>query len=106
MFKAAGGLGVPRLVGVVANTDEPGVSFGRTQPWFKKTMGRGGAGLLLLVLANPPQGYVLQALKQGHGALGYGQLVCGVFDSARDAYHLPKGAFDAHHMGWDQELFG
>ena len=105
MFKPASGLGVPKLVGVAANTDDPGVNFARAEPWFKKTMGRSGAGLLLLALIDPPQGYVLKTLQQGSGALGYGQLVCGVYDLSGNAYHLPKGAYDTYHMGWDQELF-
>ena len=106
MFKPASGLGVPKLVGVVANTDEPGVTFARAESWFKKTMGRSGAGLLLLVQINPPQSYVLDALQQGRGALGYGQVVCGVYDLSGNAYYLPKGDYDTYHMGWDQELFG
>jgi hypothetical protein len=106
MFKPASGLGVPKLVGVVANTDEPGVTFARAEPWFKKTMGRSGAGLLLLAQVNPPQSYVSKTLQQGHGALGYGQLVCGVYDLSANAYYLPKGAYDTYHMGWNQELFG
>jgi hypothetical protein len=105
MFKPAAGLGVPKLVAVVANTDDPGVTFARTEPWFKKTMGRSGAGLLLLAQLNPPQSYVLKTLHQGTGVLGYGQLVCGVFDLSGNAYHLPKGAFDTYHMAWNQELF-
>jgi hypothetical protein len=105
MVKPASGLGVPKLVGVVSNTDEPGVTFARTGSWFKKTMGRSGAGLLLLVQVNPSQGYLAEALQQGHGALGYGQLVCGVYDLSANVYYLPKGAYDAYHMGWDQELF-
>ena len=55
MFKPVAGLGVPKLVGVVANTDAPSVTFARAEPWFKKTMGRSGAGLLLLAQLNPPQ---------------------------------------------------
>lgn len=106
MFKPAAGFGVPKLVGVVANTDQPGVNFAQAEPWFKKTMGRSGAGLLLLTLINPPQGYVLKTLQQGRGALGYGQLACGVYDLSGNAYYLPKGDFDTYHMGWDQELFG
>jgi len=106
MFKPAAGLGVPKLVGVVANTDQPDVNFARAEPWFKKTMGRSGAGLLLIAQLSPPQSYVLKALQQGSGALGYGQLVCGVYDLSGNAYHLPKGAYDTYHMGWDQELFG
>jgi len=106
MFKPAAGLGVPKLVGVVANTDEPSVTFARAEPWLKKTMGRSGAGLLLLLQLNPPQSYVAKTLQQGHGALGYGQLVCGVYDLSANAYYLPKGAYDTYHMGWDQELFG
>ena len=106
MFKPAAGLGVPKLVGVVANTDEPGVAFARTEPWFKKTMGRSGAGLLLLAQFNPPQSYVLKTLQQGRGALGYGQVVCGAYDLSGNAYYLPKGDYDTYHMGWDQELFG
>lgn len=106
MLKPAAGLGVPRLVGVVANTDEPSVSYARAESWFKKTLGRSGAGLLLLAQLNPPQSYILTTLQQGRGALGYGQLVCGVYDLSGNAYYLPKGAFDTYHMGWDQELFG
>jgi hypothetical protein len=106
MFKPAAGFGVPKLVGVVANTDEPGVTFARAESWFKKTMGRSGAGLLLLAQLNPPQSYVLKTLQQGRGALGYGQLVCGVYDLSGNAYYLPKGDYDTYHMGWDQELFG
>ena len=106
VLKPASGLGVPKLVGVVANTDDPGVTFARAEPWFKKTMGRSGAGLLLLALVSPPKSYVSKTLQQGQGALGYGQLVCGVYDLAANAYYLPKGAYDTYHMGWDQELFG
>ena len=106
MFKPASGFGVPKLVGLVSNTDEPGVTFARAEPWFKKTMGRSGAGLLLLAQLGPPQNYVLKTLQEGRGALGYGQLVCGVYDLSGNAYYLPKGDFDTYHMGWDQELFG
>lgn len=106
VFKAAGGFEVPKLVAVVANTDEPSVTFTRTEPWFKKTVGRSGAGLLLLAQLSPPQSYVLGTLQQGRGTLGYGQLVCGVYDLSGNRYFLPKGDYDTYHMGWDQELFG
>ena len=106
MFKPAAGFGVPKLVGVVANTDEPSVTFVRAESWFKNTMGRSGAGLLLLAQLNPPQSYVVKTLQQGCGALGYGQLVCGVYDLSGNTYYLPKGYGDTYHMGWDQELFG
>lgn len=105
MFKQATGFGVPKLVAIVANTDMPNTNFTRADPWFKKIMGRSGAGLLLLVLSNPQQNYVSDALKQGHGVLGYGQVVCGVYDLSQNTYYLPKGAVDTYHMGWDQELF-
>ena len=106
MFKAAAGFGVPKLVGVVANTDDPGVNFSRAESWFKKTMGRSGAGLLLLAQVSPPQNYILKTLQQGRGALVYGQLVCGVYDLTGDSYYLPKGDYDTYYMGWDQEIFG
>jgi len=105
MFKQATGLGVPKLVAVLANTDGPSVNFPRVESWFKKTMGRSGAGLLLLALSNPPQSYLSEALGQGRGTLGYGQVVCGVFDLSGSTYYLPKGDYDTYHMGWDQELF-
>jgi hypothetical protein len=105
MFKPASGLSVPKLLGVVGNTDTPSVSFSRVEPWFLKSMGRAGAGLLLLTVGNPSRGYVDEALGLGSGMLGYGQVVCGVYDLASGSCHLPKGAFDTHHMGWDQELF-
>jgi hypothetical protein len=57
MFRPAAGLGVLKLVGVVGNTDEPAVTFARAESWFKKTMGRNGAGLLLLAQVSPPQSY-------------------------------------------------
>lgn len=106
MFKPPSGFGDSKLVGLVANTDEPGVTFARAEPWFKKTMGRRGAGLLLLAQLGPPQSYVLKTLQQGRGALGYGQVVCGVYDLSGNVYYLPKGDYDTYHLGWDQELFG
>jgi hypothetical protein len=105
MFKQAQGLGRPKLVGVIANTDTPAVSFRRAEAWFKQTMGRSGEGVLLLLVSGAPQNYVSEALKQGHGTLGYGQVVCGVYDTATNSYYLPQGAFNTIHLGWDQELF-
>jgi len=106
MFKQASGLGVPKLVGVAGNTDRPGSTFARAEAWFKKTMGRSGAGLLLIVLGNASPGFIAEALQQGKGALGYGQVVCGLYDTSRDTYYLPQGFGGTYHMGWDQELFG
>ena len=105
MFKQATGIGVPKLVAVLGNTDAPSVSFARAESWFKKTMGRSGAGLLLIAISGPPQSYIVEALGQGRSVLGYGQVVCGVYDLSGNTYYLPKGAYD-YHMGWDQELFG
>ena len=106
MFKQASGLGVPKAVAVIANTDAPNVSFARTAAWFAGIMGRSGAGLLLLAQVGPPQHYINEALGQGHGALGYGQVVCGVYDLSSNTYYLPPGAFGTSHMGWDSEVFG
>jgi hypothetical protein len=103
MFRQASGLGVPKLV-CVANTTSPEQAFANYEAWFRQVMGRSGAGLLLIVLNGPGDTAVAQALSQGRGVLGYGQVVCGVYDQSRDAYYLPKGDFDTYHMGWDQEI--
>jgi len=106
MFKQAVGLGVPKLVGVISNTDRPATSYARAEPWLRKTMGRSGAGLLLLLVGGSPQSMVNEALAQGSGAMGYGQVVCGLYDTLSNRYYLPQGFGGTYHMGWDQELFG
>ena len=106
MLKQAEGLSGAKLVGVVSNTDSPSVSFKRVRDWAVKTMGRAGAGVLLLATVRPPDSYINEALRQGSGALSYDQLVCGVYDVATNAYYLPKGPMGNYHLGWDHELFG
>jgi hypothetical protein len=104
MFKQASGLGVPKLVCVVSNTSPASATFAQYESWFKQIMGRSGAGLLLLVQGNLSDGAIAQALSLGSGALGYGQVVCGMYDPSRDAYYLPQGAFGTYHLAWDQEI--
>ena len=104
MFKPASGLGVPKLVCMVSNTDPASATFASYQGWFRQLIGRSGAGLLLVVQGGLRDADIAQALALGHGALGYGQVVCGVCDPARDAFFLPKGDFGTYHMGWDQEI--
>jgi hypothetical protein len=106
MLKQAEGLSGPKLVGVIANTDAPGDSYNRVHDWALKAIGRSGAGVLLLATNRPPQSYINEALGQGSGALGYGQLVCGVYDVGSNTYYLPKGVMGNYHLGWDHELFG
>jgi len=104
MFKQASGLGVPKLVCIVSNTAPAAATYARYEAWFQQIMGRSGAGLLLLVQGNLGDAVIAQALELGRGALGYGQVVCGMADPLRDAYYLPRGDFGTYHMGWDQEI--
>lgn len=106
MTKPAAGLHDSKVVAVVANTSSPSDTFAQVEAWLKKAMGRRYAGIVLLAQVSPPQSYLAEALGLGGGAFGYGQLVCGVYDLARNSYHLPRGAYDTYHLGWDQELFG